>query len=204
MTGRSIMQLVGAPALTLSVWFAASWIPAQSGTEAARLQQAEDDRVQLIAELNEASLLDENLDLFEQRIATTESAIPPESQLGVFIADAGIAGNRAGVTIDQIAPLAVSGDDDVDDQLAELPVGTSSIVISIGAVGTYPGLLAFVDELTALDRLVLIDLVDLNVDDEISEQVILDLELRVFTTAVLTPEAEPDLEDFTDPTESEQ
>ena len=95
----------------------------------------------------------------------------------------------------QIAPLTVSSDSD-PEAVSRLPVGTTSVTISIGARGQYPALLAFVDELHALDRLVVVDLVDLTSDEEDTSQVIMDVELRIFTTEQLVQT--PELDEFDD------
>ena len=48
-----------------------------------------------------------------------------------------------------------------------------------------------------MDRLVVIDLIDLNADEEDTSEIILDLELRIFTTEnlVTTPDFDADLFD---------
>jgi Tfp pilus assembly protein PilO len=64
------------------------------------------------------------------------------------------------------------------------------VTVSIGARGTYEQVMAFASGLRQLDRLVVFDLVGLTADNEDSGQVIMDLELRIFTTdeLVVTPQ----------------
>jgi len=198
MTGRSLMQIAGAPLFAVSLWFGLSWIPSQS-TSVARLdKQAEADKAQVLADLEVAGSIPAIESRLNRRIEITERAVPPAADLAQFIADTGDAAILAGVLIDQIAPLSVGSGDDPENPLA-LPAGTSSILLSVGATGSYQNLLGFVDDMTGGDRLVLIDFLDLNSDEAASAQVTMDLELRIFTTADLVPQPPADPGPATDP-----
>ncbi len=191
MNARSIVQFAGAPLLAVTVWFALSWVPSQSGSADRRAREAESERAQVSADLKNAATLPTIVPQLDQRILATDRAVPPGAELAQFIADTGDAATRAGITIDQIAPLSIDTGDNPDSPLL-LPAGTSSILVSIGATGGYQNLLDFVDDLTGFNRLVLVDVIDLNSDEAISQQVTMDLELRIFTTGALTPQPQAD------------
>ncbi len=192
MNGRSILQLAGAPLLAVTVWFASSWVPSQSGSADHLMGQAESERAQVSADLVNAATLPAIARQLDQRIRATELAVPAAAELAQFITNTGDAATRTGVIIDQIAPLSIDSGDNLDGPVV-LPADTSSILVSIGATGGYQNLLNFVDELTGFDRLVLVDVIDLNANEAISQQVTMDLELRIFTTATLTPQPQADV-----------
>lgn len=184
MNPRHLSQILGPSVLAAALWFGVAWLPAATSSATDRQEEAEFERLQLIEELVAARSLPDEADEFDRRIAAAAVAVPDTVDLAVFVRAAGDAAARSGVFVEQIAPLTVSSDSD-PEAIDRLPPGTSSVTISIGARGSYERLLAFVDELVALDRLVVIDLVDLNADEGESDEVVMDLELRIFTTSQL-------------------
>ena len=125
------------------------------------------------------------------KLTAARIAVPDEVELAEFVRDVGAVGDRSGVDVEQLAPLTVAGDSDAESAI-DLPADTSSVTLSIGASGTYEQVMAFATGLRGLDRLVVIDLIGLTVDEESSSSVIVDLELRIFTTAELTAPSELD------------
>jgi Tfp pilus assembly protein PilO len=173
------------PAVVVVVWFALAWLPGTLSGHEARQEEAEGERVLLLADLAKARALPNQVADLEARLAETDVAVPETVELAEFLRAASAAGDRAGIEIEHTAPLTVSSDADQEDA-ATLPAGTSSVSISIGARGGYDQVVAFADELRALDRLVVIDLMDLTTDEEDTNTLILDVELRIFTTEELT------------------
>lgn len=189
---RTTAQLAGPCLLMVGIWFAGSWVPTQTSSVDDRKQDAQAELELLTDELEAARSLGDVTDELDLEIAVAEAAVPSTAEMGRFVRDAGAAGVRTGISVGQIAPLAVSSDTD-PESLLSLPVGTSSVLVSVGATGRYLDLVSFVDELTAMDRLVLVDAIEFRSDEGDSDAVVLDLELRIFTTAVLT--TEPQSED---------
>ncbi len=181
MKARTLGQLAGPSLLALGVWFALGWLPSQSAAADLRLLDAESELTLLSAELSDARSLEAELPGFTAEIDTAEAAVPMDKNVAGFVRATHRAAVTSEVVLDQIAPLGVSSDTD-PESVAPLPTGTSSISISIGATGAYPGLVAFVDALVADDRLVLVDSIEMRSDEADSSIVILDLEVRIFTT----------------------
>lgn len=191
MSGRGVAQLV-VPAMVIVVtWFGLAWLPAVLSGHDDRRIAAEEERGLLIVDLAEARTLPSQLVGLEARLAETQIAVPATVELAEFVRATDVAADRAGIAVEQMAPLTVSSDTD-EEALTSLPVDTSSVSISIGARGGYDQVLGFADELLAMGRLVVIDLMDLTTDEEDASQIILDLELRIFTTQQLVTASDLD------------
>ena len=184
MNGRGIAQLVGPPTVAVLLWFGFALVPSALSSQAEERIAIEDEQSRLIVELAAARRLSDVRPEFEGRLADTARAVPPTVDLATFIRATDAAADQTGVTIEQMAPLVVSSDTD-EEAISVLPTGTSSVSISVGATGTYSQVIAFADALRALDRLVVLDRIDLNADEEETSKIILDLELRIFTTDAL-------------------
>ena len=181
--------------VAFAVWFGLAGLTSAIAPDAERLIEAEAERDVLLLDLAEARALPQRAGGFEQRLTETDVAVPPAVDLAGFVRSVDAAGEAAGVFIEQMAPLSVSSDTD-DEVITHLPTDTSAVTISIGASGSYDQIMAFADGLRALDRLVVIDRFEANADEENITQVIADLELRIFTTQVLSsPDLEIDLID---------
>lgn len=196
MSGGAILRLVGPSLAVVLIWFGAGWLPAALSTNDERRMAAADERQILVDDLETARGLTELEPKLDGRVDDAAVAVPATVEIATFVRATGAAGDKAEVFIEQMAPLTVSSDED-DDAVTRLPGGTSSVTISIGARGGYEQVMAFVDALLALDRLVVIDLIDMTADEEDTGQLILDLELRIFTTEQLlsVPELDEDLLD---------
>lgn len=189
MRARTAAQLAGPSLFIVGIWFAGSWVPSQTSPVTERQDDAQAEISLLMTELQAAKSAAGVTDELDTDIEAAEAAVPPSSAMAKFVRDAGAVGTRTGVVIDQIAPLAVSSDTDPEG-VQPLPAGTSSILVSIGATGEYAALVSFVDELTTLERLVLVDTIELRAEEGDTTTLLLDLELRIFTTEMLTTEGE--------------
>jgi len=189
MRTRTLAQLAGPALFAVGIWFAVGWLPTQTSSVGERQDDAQAEISALVTELEAARSVAGVTDDLDAGIEAAEAAVPSASLVAEFVREAGAAGDLTGVTIDQIAPLAVSSDSD-SEGIERLPFGTSSILVSIGATGDYGALISFMDELTAMDRLVLVDIVELRAEDSDTTTLLLDLELRIFTTANLTADGE--------------
>ncbi|GJM37970.1 MAG: hypothetical protein DHS20C19_13370 [Acidimicrobiales bacterium] len=184
MTPRSIAQVLAPTAVAIAAWFAIGWVPSQSAAAQDAEADAQAEFALLAAELADARALDAELDALEADIQAAERAVPAGREVGAFVRFAHAAASDSGVVLDQVAPLAVSSDTDPDSE-TPLPSGTSSILISIGATGGYLDLMSFIDALVDADRHVLVDGVEMRADESDSTMVILDVEVRIFTTESL-------------------
>lgn len=103
----------------------------------------------------------------------------PSHASGALVSDIDELADSFGVELEQISPSVSLGGSG-----GSLPRGTSAVSLSLGARGSYEELMAFLDQLSTLDRLVMVDLVQINSDAE-SGDLFLDASARVFTTADL-------------------
>lgn len=181
---RSLAQILAPSAVVVGVWLAIGWVPSQSASAKDAEAEAQAEFALLAAELADARALDAEVDALEAQIEAAERSVPAEREVGAFVRFAHAVASETSVALDQIAPLAVSSDTDLESETT-LPSGTSSILVSIGATGGYLDLMSFIDSLVAADRLVLLDGVEMRADESDSTMVILDLELRIFTTESL-------------------
>jgi Tfp pilus assembly protein PilO len=83
----------------------------------------------------------------------------------------------AGIVIEHLSPTPATA----ATAAAPLPADTSAVAVTLGARGGYEGLMGFVDSLIAADRIVVVDRIELRADEE-SADVLLDLDIRIFTT----------------------
>lgn len=190
-------RLGGPSLLMVTIWSLVAMVPAALNSADDQLAAVEDEQALLVSELDEARALADELDALDGRIAAASVAVPGSADLAAFVRAVGKIGEQSGVAIEQIAPLKVASDSD-PEALVALPAGTSSITISVGAGGSYEQAMAFAAELGRLERLVVVDLVRLTADEEDSSQVIIDLELRIFTTEQLVIAPQLDDEDLPD------
>jgi Tfp pilus assembly protein PilO len=192
--------VVGPSLLAVAVWSIATLAPAALSSAGERLIDAEEEQAVLVAELAAARSVPADADDTGRRITAAAIAVPETLELASFIRQVGQVGDSSQVSIEQIAPLSVASDSDAD-ALIQLPSGTSSVSVSIGASGTYEQVMAFATGLRQLDRLVVVDLVGLTADSEDAGRVIMDLELRIFTTDVLVITPQFDEEELLDASE---
>ena len=183
-----------APALAIAiVWAAAIWWPARSDldTSMATIDDLTADRLALVQELrrlDDAALEEESYLDDLDRFAV---AIPPQIGLGPFAQDLHAAAAANGVRIDLLAPTNV-----VDASTAlrgnEIPPGVSSVTLAITGIGSYRQAIDFVEAVTDHTRLVIVDAMTLTAADEDPDEIVIDVELRIFTTDELI-EADPAL-----------
>ena len=201
MTGRrdrwaAAGRLAGPSLVVVLLWLVATVVPAALDSTDDDLSLLEEEQAILQSDLAEARAIPDEPDELDRRIAAARTAVPDTAELAAFVRSVDEVGDRSGVSVEQIAPLSVAGADDVDSLVA-LPSGTSSITISVGASGSYEAAMAFASELGRLERLVVTDLIALTSDEEDSSRVVIDLELRIFTTEqlVVTPQLDDELLD---------
>lgn len=174
-----------APCLLVAIaWLAFGVQPGRSGDTSERLGVAEVDAEYLIEELAASRAQPDTIDEIQRRIADDRTAVPDQLGIGSFVSSVDAVATDNSIALEGLAPS-------VSDTSASLPVGTSSVTLTVAARGGYENLLAFIDDLAALERLVIVDLVQLNADVE-SDDILLDASIRIFTTADLTQDSSSD------------
>ncbi len=183
MKAKSLSQLGAPTVLVFALWFGVSWSPsvrAEADAEQ-RIVEAEADRSELMASLQRVRVLPELEAEIGQRREQTALAVPTGSQIGAFVqALDGLAVSN-GISIQELTPIQIQGNS-ASSFGTPLPIGVSSVSMSLTAEGEYPNLLGFLRSIEAMDRLVILDSLDVSAGAEDETLLSIDLQLRVFTT----------------------
>ena len=198
MTRERLVPLV-APAFVLVALWAVVVVTTGSSADAdERIASASEELEFLDAELAEIRVLEDPAvdDQVAQRLARTETAVPPTVDLESVLTEIARLGDVHDVVVEQLTPSIA---DDADGGGASTsPSDTSTVSIAFSGRGSYAAIMAFFEELGAGDRLVVVSDLQLAAIDEL-DALLFDTTLEVFTTATLSGETEfDDLEGFDD------
>jgi type IV pilus assembly protein PilO len=176
MSRRSIAIGVIAALLVLLLWWFLLWSPQRDDISAAkdRREAAEQQAAQLRVTLSRLQELKRTEALKRSQIETLRVAVPDQPNLAQFILDANDAANRAGIEFLSVTPAPPS---------AAEGTAPASINLSISITGGYFQVLDFVNRLTDLPRIVVIDNLALNAGEGSSMSV--SISGRMFTTSAL-------------------
>lgn len=177
------------PVALAALWAAAVWWPTQSAvaTEQDRLAAAQSEQLALVASFDELSSAADRLDVFDADLERFELAIPPTLDMAALVRQIHAEAASSGLRIDLLSPTDVLGGATVDAD-RPVPAGMASVSMSLMGQAGFEEAIAFVDRLRALPRLVVVDVLGLSAVDGATDQIILDLEFRVFTTEALVPQ----------------
>ena len=197
MNRRSLLIGVGAAFLVLLIWYFLLWSPRGNAIADAksRQQTAADAAFELEARLNQLRDAQRNEAATRAQIARLQEAIPEEANLAQFILDANDAATRSGIDFLSIAPTPPAAGTAVDPATGQPLAGSpSQIALTVNITGGYFQVLDFVNRLTDLPRIVVID--GLSVSSASGAELSVGLTGRMFTrqapagsTPVTTPGA---------------
>jgi Tfp pilus assembly protein PilO len=183
---RTLLIGVGAALVVLLVWYFLLWSPRGSAIDKAKSRQAaaENQASSLQARLNQLRDAQRNEAATRAQIAQLQEAIPDEANLAQFILDANDAATRSGIDFLSISPTppaggTVSGAVDPSTGQPATPA-PSSISLNVSIAGGYFQLLDFVNRLTDLPRIVVID--GLTVNGAAGTDLAVQLTGRMFTS----------------------
>ncbi len=184
MSSRSLKVLggaLGAGLVVLVAWYLLLW-----GPQGGRIEDAQAERDAATARNQQLLTQVERLQGAKERqpelVAQNDrlkAAIPDQPDLAAFILSADDAASTSGVTFMAITPQAPATAED-----ATLP---TVVAVSIEAEGGYFQVLDFVNRLEDLDRLVVIDSIDVAPQDDSGLALTVALQGRIFTTAEPAP-----------------
>ena len=162
MNRRSVLIGVGAGLAVLLFWYFLLWSPRGRAIDDAKSRQrtADAQALELQARLNQLRDAQRNEAATRAQIAQLQEAIPDEPNLAQFILDANDAATRSGIDFLSIAPTPpTAGTTVADPQTGEEATagGPSVIALSVSITGGYFQVLDFVNRLTDLTRIVVID-----------------------------------------------
>ena len=160
--------------LMLLLWYFLLWSPRQEAIQAAqqRTEAADAQSATLEAEIRRLQQAQRDEPLKQARRAQLQSAAPDDAALGQFILDVNAAANASGIdfmTISQTPPTPSEGG------------GLSVITLNFSIAGGYFQILDFMNRLTDMQRLVVIDTVSLSPGE--AGRLSVSLGTRMFTTA---------------------
>jgi len=180
---RAVLIAFGAAALLLVMWFLLLW-----GPQGGRLSDADDRQTAAEAENSSLELRLARLRASQERatelmadLEELRRAVPDEPELAQFILDANEAASEAGVDFLSISP----GVPELSDPL--LP---PTIALAISVTGGYFEVLDYLDRLTDLPRIVVIDDLSLTpTDSAAGRELAVSLTARMFATSApqITP-----------------
>lgn len=148
---RAIVIGVAAALLLLLLWWFLLWSPQRNDISEAkeRRETAEQQVSQLRVTLSRLQELSRTEALKRSQIEALRVAVPDQPNLGLFILDLNEAADRAGIDFLSVTPSPPSGGGG--------PQAPASINLSISITGGYFQVLDFVNRLTDLPRIVVID-----------------------------------------------
>lgn len=178
MTRRMMAIAIGAGLLVLVLWYFMLWKPQQNSISDAkdRRQTAEDQAAQLRVTLSRLEELRRGAALTQSRIEQLRVAVPEQPNLAQLILDVNDAANRAGIEFMSITPSPPT---------AAAAGGASAINLSLSLTGGYFQVIDFVNRLTALPRVIVIDTISLG-GSQPSGGLSVSITGRAFTTATAT------------------
>ncbi len=188
MRTRQIAQIGGPAILVVAVWFGLAWWPSERSLAAAedRINVAATDRAELLTTLNEVKELRALIPTIERKSKLVETAIPPTVEMASFVEELSTVARGNDVRITSLSPQRIDDGETAPPTIIP-PAGVSAISIGISFEAEYEGLLGFLSDVDTLERLALIDSVEIAAGVDEQTLLAVNVELRIFTTAAITP-----------------
>lgn len=173
------------PLVLLAVWAVVAFTTQRTiATDEERIEDLQAEQLTLVVELDELSKAEDRVQSFETDLARFAVAVPPTADLGPLLRTLDAAADATGVRIDLLAPTNVASSTTATID-RPVPSSMSSVTLSVTGIGSFTGTMELVARIEDLERLVVIDALTLTTADDDPDQIVIDLELRVFTTDVL-------------------
>jgi Tfp pilus assembly protein PilO len=181
MNRRTLLIGVGAALGVLLIWYFLLWSPRGAAIDKAskRREAAESQAQELQAELNRLQEAKQNEAALRAQVEELRQAIPDEPNLAQFILDTNDAATQSGIDFLSISPTPPT-----PPQPQEGPPPPAQIALSINVTGGYFQVLDFVNRLTDLTRIVVID--GLTVSPSAGQDLSVQITGRMFTTQAAT------------------
>jgi Tfp pilus assembly protein PilO len=180
---RNLLIGVGAGLAVLLIWYFLLWSPRGKAIDRAkgRQQAAAGQISELQARIEQLRDAQRNEAATRAQIAQLQEAIPDEPNLAQFILDANDAATRSGIDFLSISPTPPAAGV-VDDSTPEAAAVRQPSVIALGVsiTGGYFQILDFVNRLTDLSRIVVID--GLSVSGAAGGDLSVQINAKMFTT----------------------
>lgn len=194
MRTKSVTQVVAPSLLVAMLWFAVSGYPSLKAARDAdtRYEAAKTETAALLDSLVRIQTLPTELAETERRASLVVAAIPEQMELGSLIQSVDRAGQENNVLVESFSPIQIL-DNTSSTIETRVPDGISSVSFGLAAMGTYEDIIGFALALENLDRLLVLDSIEIFADAEDSLVLVTEIQLRVFTSGALTDAAAGDL-----------
>jgi Tfp pilus assembly protein PilO len=183
----------------LVLWLAIIWWPNRADSAEAQnlVEDLQAEQLALVGELTSINDAMDQLDRIDSDLARFAIAVPATAELGPLLRTLDGHADDVGLQVDLFAPTNIA---DSATTLARepLPPSMSSITLSLTGTGTFDAAMTFIERLEAESRLIVIDAVNLTAADDDPNQIILNVEMRVFTRDTLVEIDSTLLVDFED------
>lgn len=188
MNWKKIAPLVLPSVVVLLVWVGVVWVPTRGdlGQAVTRIEDAQQERVRLANRLDTIQTLPSLEARMQRRTRELGRAIPVRANLGNFLASVDSAALWNDVVVDNLAPTGIT-DNGSAPLNTRMPEGISSISIGLTVSGDYAHLLQFLEALEDMNRLVIVDAIDVFAAIEDSTVLSIIIELRIFTSGPISP-----------------
>jgi len=185
--------------LLLLLWLAVIWWPNRAAASAAedRIEDLQAEQLAFVGELTDITDAQGQGDRIEGDLTRFDLAVPSCAELGELLITLDEHADAVGLQVDLFAPTNLA-DSATTDTAEPLPPTVSSITLSLAGTATYTAAMSFIERLEAESRLIVIDAVTITAADEDPNQLVLDVEMRVFTTDTLVQVDATSLADFED------
>lgn len=186
-----LARLLG-PAALVAVAIAALLVPTRSAASDAERRTDSAQRLvdELAWDLEELTDTAGSAGELQAAYDALRIAVPDDHDLAEVIIELQTLAEAAGISLLDVVPTAVMGS--FDDPLT--PAGSSSVVLAIAMRGQFSELLDLLEAMGTHERLFVVDAVALGVD-EVTGELAVDLEVRVFTTRELVEFTDEFLDD---------
>ena len=186
-----LARLLG-PAVLVAVAIAALLVPTRSAASDAERRTDSAQRLvdELEWDLEELTDTAGSADELQAVYDALRVAVPDDHDLAEVIIELQALAEAAGISLLDVVPTSVMGS--FDDPLT--PAGSSSVVLAIAMRGQFSELLDLLEAMGTHTRLFVVDAVSLGVD-ELTGELAVDLEVRVFTTKELVEVTDEFLDD---------
>ena len=187
-----IRALLVPPLILGLLWALAVWWPSQQAISSAneQLDRSESEQLSLVTDIDRLNQAASQQSDFASDIATIARSIPSEPAIEPFLKELASSADQAGVQVSLVSPGEIL-DAGTADANRPVPVGLSAIAITLNFEGSYDEVMAFTTDLNRLSRLVIIDRVSMVANEGETERIVVDMNLRIFSSGTSTEETEP-------------
>jgi Tfp pilus assembly protein PilO len=191
---RQVLLVALPPVAVLLAWFALAWLPQRErrADAADRIEALDAQNAAALAQLGAARERALDADATSVDLARLRARIPDDPDVGGFVLMNQSLALESGVTLTDVTPQA-----DVEERFLpgaeDLPPTLEPTVVSISGTGSFPALWDYVDRLSQAPRLVIVDAIAFDAEEEGVLRCV--LRVRIFSTRAASEAATTGVDD---------